>query len=135
MRHHSVSSPFITIAIVNHSGINMSYVLVMKFAMLPGLVVQNYAFTRPGNDCVNDGSSAYYGHGGAAEGGRGLTGQPLPVKKIGTDTLSLSQGRALLRPLLPRTVGAQGEFADTSSIADEQHRIQIAWTINISGKR
>lgn len=37
MRHHSVSSPFITIAIVNHSGINMSYVLVMKFAMLPGL--------------------------------------------------------------------------------------------------
>lgn len=46
MRHHSVSSPFITIAIVNHSGINMSHVLVMKFAMLPGLVVQNYAFTR-----------------------------------------------------------------------------------------
>ena len=41
MRHHKVSSPFITIAIVNHSGINMSYVLVTKFAMLPGLVVQS----------------------------------------------------------------------------------------------
>lgn len=31
--------------------------------MLPGLVVQIYAFTGPDNDCVNDGSSAYYGHG------------------------------------------------------------------------
>lgn len=47
----------------------------------------------------------------------------------------LEQERVLFWPLLPRTIGAQGEFAETSSIADEQHRILIARTINIPGKR
>lgn len=44
---------------------------------------------------------------------------------------SANDEEALLRPLLPGAVGAQGEFADTSSIADEQHRVLITGAFNI----
>lgn len=44
---------------------------------------------------------------------------------------SVNDGEALLRPLLPGAVRAQGEFAETSSIADEQHRVLITGAFNI----
>jgi hypothetical protein len=55
----------------------------------------------------------------------------MPAGKISTGTLARMMEKPYCRPLLPGAVGAQGEFAETSSIADEQHRVLITGAFNI----
>jgi hypothetical protein len=43
MRHLKSGAYSFATAIVNHPDINMSYILAMKFAMIPGAAVQDYS--------------------------------------------------------------------------------------------
>lgn len=108
----------------------MSYILAMKFAMIPGAAVQDYSLRS--QTMIQ------------------IRAEALRIKSIGCGTMwartvrtacarrenkyryaSANEGEALLRPLLPGAVGAQSEFAETSSIADEQHRVLITGAFNI----
>jgi len=108
----------------------MSYILAMKFAMIPGAAVQDYSLRS--QTMIQ------------------MRAEALRIKNIGCGTMwartvriayarrenkyryaSANDGEALLQPLLPGAVGAQGEFAETSSIADEQHRVLITGAFNI----
>ena len=112
----------------------MSYILAMKFAMIPGAAVQDYFLRSQTMIQIRAEALRIKGTGCGTMWARAVRTARAHIENK-YRYASANDGGALLRPLLPRTVRAQREFADTSSIADEQHRIQIAWTINISGKR
>ncbi|KKY76805.1 hypothetical protein OA42_01905 [Klebsiella michiganensis] len=108
----------------------MSYILAMKFAMIPGAAVQDYSLRSQTMIQIRAEALRIQGTGCGTMWARTVrTAYARRENKY--RYASANDGEALLRPLLPGAVGAQGELAEASSIADEQHRVLITGAFNI----